>query len=505
MNYKSNNALTKNERFLDIKYAQYDEKKSRWTIINTPNKVKNTSSKIKKYGPVAPQLISKNDLIMSEASVNNQSENCLNLNIFRCTKNNNSQQGHLPVMVWIHGGGFTTGASSLPIYNGSNLAEATNTLVITLNYRLGSFGFLRLVDVTNNEITSTGNEGLEDQITALKWIQENIHLYGGDKGNITLFGESAGAMSIACLLSMASTKGLFHKAILQSGSGHTYQTIEQANNVAKEFLKSAKSLGYDSTQLATLSASEIMNVQKHFLERPDVYKAFGILPFKPVIGTESLPLAPFEAIAQGCAIDIPIISGTNTDEWTLFAAMLNQNIEDEQALHYAITPLIGEKHISQCLTLMSEQCLKRELEDSPQNILNEVFTEFWFNQPNQRLLEAQLEAGGEAYNYKLGRKSAIPTLRCSHIIDIGLVFNHLSRELYGEDTRLNLLVDELQTCWGTFAYNGSPSSSTLYWPKASTISSEFVFFDHHATYLQPIDQDKQVFWSLISHQQLASF
>ncbi|MFB0982331.1 MAG: carboxylesterase family protein [Alteromonadaceae bacterium] len=505
MNYDLNNKLTKNQRFLNIAYAKYDGKNDRWSLIKMANTEKVKASKVEKYGPVAPQLAIKNDLIMSESSVKNQSEQCHNLNIFRGRKNNNSQQGHLPVMVWIHGGGFTTGASSLPIYDGSYLAEATNTLVITLNYRLGSFGFLRLVDVTNNEITSTGNEGLEDQITALKWIQENIHLYGGDKDNITLFGESAGAMSIACLLSMPNTKGLFHKAILQSGAGHSYQTIAQANNVAKAYLNTAESLGYNASQLATLSTSEIMNIQKFFLGRPDIYKAFGILPFKPVIGTQGLPLAPFEAIAQGCAIDIPIISGTNTDEWTLFAAMLNQNIQDEQALQKALRPLIGEQHVAQCLTLMSEQCKQRELDSSPQNILNEVFTEFWFNQPNQRLLEAQLKAGGEAYNYKLGRRSVIPALRCSHIIDIGLVFNHLSKGLYGEDKRVNELVDELQTCWGTFAYNGSPSSSSIYWPKVSKLTSEFVFFDHHATCLQPIDQDKQVFWSLISHQKLASF
>ena len=316
MNSKLSNNLITNERFLNIEYAPFEVEKSRWSIRNTTNSTKPISNKNNALGAVSPQLIIKNDLIMSEASVQNQSEHCLNLNIFRSIKNNTeNQQSHRPVMVWIHGGGFTVGAGSLPIYDGSNLAKATNTIVVTLNYRLGSLGFLRLVDITDNEIASTGNEGLEDQITALKWIQENIHLYGGDKTNITLFGESAGAMSIACLLAMPKTKGLFHKAIMQSGAGHTFNTVEQANDLAKEFLVSARELGFEisqnkpreqAKQLKQLTTSEVLSIQTHLTTRPDIYSKFGILPFKPVVGDLDLPLAPYEAIKQGCAIDIPV-------------------------------------------------------------------------------------------------------------------------------------------------------------------------------------------------------
>ena len=139
MNSKLSNNLITNERFLNIEYAQFEMEKSRWSIRNTTNSTKLISNKNNELGTVSPQLIIKNDLIMSEASVQNQSEHCLNLNIFRSIKNNTeNQQSNRPVMVWIHGGGFTVGAGSLPIYDGSNLAKATNTIVVTLNYRLGS-------------------------------------------------------------------------------------------------------------------------------------------------------------------------------------------------------------------------------------------------------------------------------------------------------------------------------------------------------------------------------
>jgi para-nitrobenzyl esterase len=523
MNSKLSNNLITNERFLNIEYAQFEMEKSRWSIRNTTNSTKLISNKNNELGTVSPQLIIKNDLIMSEASVQNQSEHCLNLNIFRSIKNNTeNQQSNRPVMVWIHGGGFTVGAGSLPIYDGSNLAKATNTIVVTLNYRLGSLGFLRLVDITDNEITSTGNEGLEDQITALKWIQENIHLYGGDKTNITLFGESAGAMSIACLLAMPKTKGLFHKAIMQSGAGHTFNTVEQANDLAKEFLVSARELGFEisqnkpreqAKQLKQLTTSEVLSIQTHLTTRPDIYSKFGILPFKPVVGDLDLPLAPYEAIKQGCAIDIPIISGSNTDEWTLFSAMLKQKITDEKHLALSLTPLIGIEKVARVTQLMTKQCQQRGLEPTPQNLLSEALTEFWFTQPCYRLLNAQHTAGGKAYGYKLGRKTIIPSLACTHITDIGLVFGNTSSAFHGEEPRVIALVNEIQTCWETFAYTGQLSHAKILWPEFISSQNEnktkstptLLFFDHDQSYDNDVDAQSIEFWSKISDKQLSSF
>ena len=124
-------------------------------------------------------------------------------------------------MVWIHGGAFTIGSGSQSLYDGSVLARRGDVVVVTVNYRLGPLGFLRLADVTNGKIPSSGNEGMLDQVAALEWVRDNIAEFGGDPGNVTIFGESAGGMSVGTLLAMPAARGLFHKAIPQSGACHT--------------------------------------------------------------------------------------------------------------------------------------------------------------------------------------------------------------------------------------------------------------------------------------------
>ncbi|WP_019028831.1 carboxylesterase/lipase family protein [Colwellia piezophila] len=521
--------LLNTERFLAIDYSESPQQNTRWSRQSLAPSAKVISTHQVQYGAIAPQLANDHDLLMSLALIDNQSEDCLNLNIYRSKLTAQSKPGSqvnslvdsaqpCPVMVWIHGGGFTIGSGSLPIYEGSHLAKATNCLVVTLNYRLGALGFLRLKDISNQEIAATGNEGLEDQILALRWLQENIHNYGGDKNNITLFGESAGAMSIACLLAMPKAKGLFHKVIMQSGAGHTFNTVEQANEVAKEFLNSANALGLLASQLEPkqlaqqlqqLTTTQILSIQAHLTARPEIYRKFGILPFKPVVGDADLPLAPYEAIKQGCALNIPIISGSNTDEWTLFAAMLKQNISEESVLDHWLTSLMGKDKVASTKALMSKQCKKRHIEPSMQNLLSETLTEFWFTQPSYRLANAQITAGGEAYRYKLGRKTVIPTLRCTHITDLGLVFNNISSTFHGDEPRVAELVTEIQTYWGNFAHFGTPNNADGKWPKlidkTGEHSADIMFFDHHKTYIETIPLEEIEFWATVTDKQLASF
>ncbi|MFT5529286.1 MAG: para-nitrobenzyl esterase [Alteromonadaceae bacterium] len=492
-------------KFLGIPYTDLMNDVQRWKTQKLANvSIENVSN----YGAISPQIPVKNDLLMGNVPLPPQHENCLNLNIFTT-----DTKANLPVMVWIHGGGFTIGSGSLPIYDGDELATKENVVVVTINYRLGALGFLRLCDVTDGVIPSNGNEGLDDQVTALKWIQENIHTFGGDKNNVTVFGESAGAMSISCLLAMPSAKGLFHKAILQSGAGHTYLTKDKANQVALAFIESAEALGFSTEQLLSISSDDILNIQKHLLARPEIYRDFGILPFRPVVDGEILPLPPHQAIAEGAAKEIIIIAGSNTEEWTLFAAIINQNIQDEEQLHLHLSPLIAKENITPYLALMSAQLNQRKTEITHQGLLNEALTEYWFSEPCNRLLAAHSQAGGTAYRYKLGRKTIIPTLGCTHITDIGLVFNHVAEQFHGSETRVLELAEEMQNCWGSFAHYGRPTSGDIEWPcyvdNMNSISEqkqqEFLFFDHHSTHLQTVSKQSTEFWLCISDEQLASF
>jgi para-nitrobenzyl esterase len=490
------------QQFLGVFYSISITEQRRWT----PSVVSNgTSKNLKNIGSIAPQLPSINPITMAPNKAFKQNEECLNLNIFTPGIDKN-----LPVMVWIHGGGFQSGSASLPEYDGTKLASAGNVVVVSINYRLACLGFLRLCDISHGVIPSTGNEGLRDQITALKWIQENIHHFGGDKNNVTLFGESAGAMSIACLLASSVANTLFHKAILQSGAGHTYSSVEKANKVAAEFINSANQLGFTLDQFPSLSSDALLSIQGHFLARPDVYQKFGILPFTPVIENQLLPLPPHEAIAKGRAKHIIILAGTNTDEWTFFAALLPQNITSKEALKGAVAQLIDAKDINQCLTQIDEQLNSRNRPVSFQNQLSEMYCEFWFTQPCHRLLDNQIKAGGRAFRYKLGRRSPKEQFGCTHAADIGFVFDITDAHFHGQAPRVSQLVNEIQSSWAAFAHNDTPATAENPWPSYDE-NLCFMLFDHKHSYLaehtyvtehNPKSID---FWSSVSDQKLASF
>ena len=174
------------------------------------------------FGPIAPQNGALS--LAPEYQVEEpQSEDCLYLNVW----SPGADGSRRPVLVWIHGGAFNRGSGSSPMYPGTTLARRGNVVVVTLNYRLGALGFLHLKKLTGGRIPATGNEGLLDQIAALQWVRDNIAHFGGDPDNVTVFGESAGGMSIGCLLAMPQARGLFHKAILQSGSS-TVKSLDEA-------------------------------------------------------------------------------------------------------------------------------------------------------------------------------------------------------------------------------------------------------------------------------------
>ena len=493
-----NNAL----KFLGVHYGYSVEHSKRWQS----SKLKPfTQEHATSFGTIAMQSQENNSLLITKEDQFQQSEDCLSLNIYTPNELNHENE-KLPVMVWIHGGGFQIGSGSMALYNGEHLAESANVIVVSINYRLGALGFLRLCDISDGAIPSTGNEGLTDQITALKWVQQNISHFGGDENNVTVFGESAGAMSIACLLASPYTKGLIHKAILQSGAAHTYSSIDKANEVAKEFINSATELGFAVTDLSNASIDDLLRIQQHFIGRAEIYQKFGILPFTPVIDGDLLPLEPHVAIEQGSAKNISILSGSNTDEWTLFAAMLNQNTQSNDALNKALSYLMDSDLVKPCLSLIDKQLAQRHQHKSPQTRLNEAFTEYWFTQPCHRLLNNHALAGGTAFRYKLGRKTVIKKLGCTHVTDIGFVFGNVIENFHGNSPRVIELSNQMQSCWANFAHYSTPATNKVDWPKYHPDSEyQFLYFDHEHNWTAQADKESLDFWQQISDQQLASF
>ena len=208
----------------------------------------------RRFGAVAHQ----NKMMLSALSAmvvdGEQSEDCLTLSVWTPALDGKRR----PVMVWIHGGGFTIGSGSQPIYDGSVLARRGDVVLVTVNYRLGPLGYLRLADVTGGKIAASGNEGMLDQVAALEWVRDNIAEFGGDPGNVTIFGESAGGMSVGTLLAMPAARGLFHKAIPQSGACHTGAPVARANRTAERVLSKLHVQQGDAAAIRALTPAQLL-------------------------------------------------------------------------------------------------------------------------------------------------------------------------------------------------------------------------------------------------------
>lgn len=417
------------------------------------------------YGKWAPQNKSGLDAVMGAES-GEQGENCLTLNVWTPGLDNAKR----PVMVWIHGGGFTIGSGAQGVYEGRTLAAHGDVVVVTINYRLGILGFANLKVATGGRIPATGNEGLLDQAKALAWVQDNIADFGGDPDNVTIFGESAGGMSTGALLALPEARGLFHKAIPQSGAGHTAATMETAPLVGEAILKVT---GLDAEGLAKASVEDLLKVQR-LIEGGKVedypLSKIGSLPFRPVIDGTVLTDLPVDAVRAGKAAGIPIMAGCTLDEWRLFGA-LSPAITglNDDTLRRRMGYLIGEPHIPGLIEAYQEGLRARGIEPTPPEVFMAVQTDRIFRIPALRLLEAQQAHNEKVFTYIFDWPSpaAKGALGAAHAVELAYVFGTHTKpgaeKFYGSGAGAAELAAATMTAWATFARTGDPG-----WPAYET-------------------------------------
>ena len=242
-----------------------------------------------------------------------------------------------PVMFWIHGGAFVNGAGSSPVYDGTKFAQHGDVVVVTVNYRLGAFGFLHLDEVFGADFAGSGNAGILDQVAALEWVRDNIEAFGGDPDHVTIFGESAGGMSVGTLLGLPRAEGLYHRAIVQSGSSSFALPSGRATTTAREVLALAGVTTVE--ELESVPAEQILTAQAELLKRG----ADVDLPFQPVIDGAVVPELPLQTIASGATGNVATMVGTTADEMTLFLALeLGAGSIDAAALRRQMERLFGD-------------------------------------------------------------------------------------------------------------------------------------------------------------------
>lgn len=402
------------------------------------------------------------------------SEDCLYLNVWTEAK---KPDVRMPVMVWIHGGGFNFGSTSLREYNGRNLAKK-GVVVVTLNYRLGPLGFLVHPLLSKESAYKTsGNYALLDQIAALQWVQKNIAAFGGDPGNVTLFGQSAGSRSVSLLMISPLSKGLFHRAIAESGGpiiGSEYLNPVfngDMENVSKMGQKLAAKLGCDGAEdvLAAMRARSAQDIITAADCRTGLFDE-GLF-FAPVFDGRVLPKNPLTAYSEGRQHDVPIIMGSTANEGT-FYLIGEKDLTVEKYKAFLTSRFAGNagKAFDMFPAYKSEDVAPA---------IDRFITVAVNAQPARFVAQSMERMKSRGYLYHFTRRPDTELVRkmgAHHGVDLAYVFGNMSRSEGYNDTDMKLS-EKVMGYWVNFAKTGNPNGKGLpHWPaydSKSDLSLEF--------------------------------
>ena len=390
-------------------------------------------------------------------------EDCLSLNIWTPSLD---KEAHLPTMVWIHGGGFTYGSGSQAEYDGQHLAKY-GVVVVTLNYRLGPLGFLAHPQLDQESAHHTsGNYGLLDQIAALRWVQRNIAFFGGDPGNVTLFGQSAGSRSVNLLLLSPLSSGLFHRAIAQSGGpliGSEF--LSPVFNGNKQTIAAmgqmlAQKLGCDTSEdeLAAMRAQPAASIVAAAATQTDILEDSGLF-FAPALDGYVLPDNALAALEQGNLHDVPLILGYTANEGTVYLAGKKPLTKQDFASY--ITSRFAQNR-SQALAMFPVQS---DQEVAP--MLDTIVTIAANAYPARLVGQSMQGKQSQAYLYQFSRRpdtAKALKLGAFHGVDLAYIFGTLTQK-EGYDTTDRQLAAAMMAYWTNFAKTGNPNGSGLpNWP-----------------------------------------
>jgi para-nitrobenzyl esterase len=362
--------------------------------------------------------------------------------------------GGCPVMVWLPGGAFARGANSLAVYDGTAFAR-DGIVLVSVNYRLGAPGFAVLDGAPTNL-------GLRDQIAALEWVRDNVTAFGGDPGNVTVFGESAGGMSVATLMASPAARGLFHRAVVQSGGATAVCTLEDARRVSAEL---AAHLGVPATAnaFAALDPEAVVQAQTAvslaMQADPDpnrwgasVLRAgLGIMTLFPVIDGDVVPDVPLARIAAGSASDVPLLIGTTQEEFRLFLVPTGA----AQAVTPQALPALAARY--GWPTGATETYASNRPGRPAGDVACAILTDAGFRVPAFQLAVAQHAAGASVYAYELAWRTSVMDLGACHGLELAFVFDTLGlgAPMAGSDAPADL-AREMHEAWVRFGRDGTP-------------------------------------------------
>ena len=453
--------------FKGIPYARPPVGELRWKPPQPPEPWSGTLMATQ-YGPVAPQTVDA----LEPSSGLEQSEDCLSLNVWTP----GVDEKRRPVMVWIHGGGWRNGSSADESYEGWPTAKRGDVVVVSMNYRLGTLGFLYLGGVGGPQYAESGNLGILDQEAVLKWVRDNIAAFGGDPGNVTVFGESAGSMSVCTLMSMDSAKGLFRRAIGESGALNTIRSIGYASEVTNRFMAMAGVT--DMTGLQSLTTEQIVKAQGDLMAGQ--FQADTL--FGPLVDATALPEPPLHAIASGSAKDVDFLTGTNLDEVRLWAFYIPGLLEVPIQTAVQYMPMLS-KSLGTYVERIAASYKSRRPTATDGDITMAVGTDVIFRVPAIRVAEVQSALQPKTYMYLFTWPTPVQggIFGSCHSLELFFVLDRLhagnSVAVLGNDPPQKL-ADMMQDSWIAFAKTGNPNNTSIpNWPAYNTRTRATMIFN----------------------------
>jgi para-nitrobenzyl esterase len=403
------------------------------------------------WGPEAPQgAHTEIPEVLATVPKQSISEDCLHLNVWTNGLNRGAKR---PVMVWFHGGGFTSGSGSYTMYDGTNMARKHDVVVVTVNHRLNSFGFLYLADLGGEKFAHASNAGMLDAVAALEWVRDNIGNFGGDPGNVTIFGQSGGGGKVSTLLAMPGAKGLFHRAIIQSGAN--VKGISQADAT-----KSAQTL---MTKLGLTQPDQLQKVPMDQLVTATL-NTQG-LRLGPVVDGSTLPGDPFDPAAPAMSADVPLLIGSTEFEVNFFPTTRLDPIDDA-ALHTAIKQATrsSDADTDKLIAIYKKGRPGYSNVDVSQVVASDGFRA-------SVVLEGERKAVQKApvYMYYFTWRSPVHDgkLKAFHTLEIPFVLENVdeAKTMTGAGQDRYALQEKMSTAWAAFARTGNPNHKGLpSWP-----------------------------------------
>jgi para-nitrobenzyl esterase len=426
-------------------------------------------------------------------------EDCLVLNVW--TPGVGHGGGKRPVMVWLHGGGYTSGSGGFICYDGTELARKHDVVAITVNHRLTIFGYLYLAGIGGEKYAKSSNVGMLDIVAALEWVRDNIAAFGGDPGNVTIFGQSGGGGKVSTLMAMPSAHGLFHRAIVESGAAVKGVSRDAANKSAERYLAKLNLKPDQADQLQKLTVDQLLDATANINPMPGGPGGFALAP---VVDGTTLPNDPFDPVAPALSANIPLLIGTVETEVTFFPHQVLDPIDDA-ALH---------EHVKQTLRTASDEQVDQLVAAYKKGRPGAGNTDLFLALASDATFRAGVVTEAErkatqgkapVYQYYVTWRSPVRDgkLRSFHTIEIPFVFDNVDacKSMLGSGEDRYALAEKFSGAWVAFARTGNPNHKTLpNWPAFdNTKRAVMIFNDECKVVDDPHGEEQRLLHSIQSH------